>query len=271
MPADSAQSSPLTHAIADRDSKTLDLVRDALRRNDAILAYQPVVSAADTSKVAFYEGLIRIRDETGRIIPAKDFIDVTENSEIGRMIDSLTLELGLKALAVAPSLRLSINMSARSIGYSSWNESLSKGLQGDASIAERLILEITESSANLVPDIVAAFMDDMQMKGASFALDDFGAENTSFRHLRDFYFDAAKIDGQYINGISSNVQNQEVVRALVAVCQNMEMFSVASKVSSAEDAAFLADLGVDCLQGYHFGVPTIREPWLGEDTQAARA
>ena len=97
----------------------------------------------------------------------------------GRRIDALALELGLRALSENPDLRLSINMSARSIGYPDWSETLDRGLSEDPTVAERLILEITEASAMVMPDIVSVFMDDLQIRGVSFALDDFGAGFTS--------------------------------------------------------------------------------------------
>ena len=265
------KTNPLEVAVAERDRRTLDMVRAALKRGDGILAYQPIVAAADPEKVAFYEGLIRVRDETGRIIPAKEFIDVTETNEIGRMIDCLSLRLGLKALAASPNIRLSINMSARSIGYPDWYEVLEEGLAKDPTVAERLILEISESSAMVMPDIVSVFMDDLQMRGVCFALDAFGAGFTAFRFLREFYFDAIKIDGQFIEGIANNPNNQCLVRALISIGEHFEMFTVAEKVSASEDAAFLIEAGVDCLQGYHFGVPTVREPWLSPEQNAKTA
>ena len=66
-------------------------------------------------------------------------------------------------------------MSARSIGYPQWLATLERGLRADPTIAERLILEITEGSAMLMPDLVTVFMADMQLRGICFALDDFGA------------------------------------------------------------------------------------------------
>ena len=95
-------------------------------------------------------------------MPARDFIGAVETSEPGRIIDCLALEMGLAALAEEPALRLAINMSARSIGYPRWKRTLAHGLDGDATVAERLILEITEASAMLMPDIVQVFMDDLQ-------------------------------------------------------------------------------------------------------------
>lgn len=253
--------SPLAAAVIQRDRSTLKMVADAVAQNRVLLAYQPVMQARSPANIAFYEGLIRILDETGRIIPARDFIDAVEARELGRDIDCLALEHGLAALAAHPDLRLSINMSARSIGYPRWARTLDAGLARGPTVAERLILEITESSAMLVPEIVTAFMDDAQARGISFALDDFGAGYTAFRHFKEFLFDIIKIDGQFIRGISTDPANQVLTRALVSIAQHFDMFTVAESVETAEDARFLIDAGVDCLQGYYFGAPTVRPVW----------
>ncbi|SEP78777.1 EAL domain-containing protein [Thalassovita taeanensis] len=255
------QDSPLNFAVSSRDASTLDMVRAALKHRQVTLAFQPVIQSQRPDQPAFYEGLIRVLDETGRIIPAKDFIDVIETTETGRIIDCLSLEMGLRTLAREPSIRLAINMSARSIGYPRWMQSLKKGLKHDPTVAERLILEITESSAMMVPELVVNFMSDLQRKGITFALDDFGAGFTSFRYLRDFYFDILKIDGQFIHNIHADPDNQVLTRALIAIARQFDMFTVAEKVETAEDAQWLSAAGVDCLQGFLFGAPSIHAPW----------
>jgi len=68
-------------------------------------------------------------------------------------------------------IHLAINMSARSIGYSRWNRTLDRWLKKDATIAERLILEITEHSAMQILEIVVDFIDSLQLEGIAFALD----------------------------------------------------------------------------------------------------
>ncbi|MDP2063138.1 MAG: EAL domain-containing protein [Phaeovulum sp.] len=253
--------SPLNYAVAQQDRETMSMVRCAVERRDVVLAFQPIVQGASPDRPAFYEGLIRILDETGRIIPAKDFIETIETTELGRKIDCLSLEMGLIALAADPGLRLAINMSARSIGYPLWMKTLSKGLAMDDTAAERLILEITESSAMVMPEIVTVFMHDLQQRGVSFALDDFGAGFTSFRYLREFYFDIIKIDGQFIRGISDNADNQVLTQALMSIARHFDMFTVAESVENGRDAAFLQSLGIDCMQGYYYGAPTIVPPW----------
>jgi len=254
--------SPLSVADEMRRRATIDMVRKALDEKRALLAFQPVVQARMTHRAAFYEAFIRILDDQGRAIPARDFMGAVETSEIGRRIDCLALELGLTALAHEPSIRLAINMSARSIGYPAWLSTLERGIRSDPTIAERLILEITEGSAMVMPDLVTVFMADMQSRGICFALDDFGAGYTAFRYLKEFYFDIIKIDGQFIRGIHTDPDNQVLAQALITIARQFDMFTVAESVETAEDARYLIDIGVDCLQGYYYGIPSTEAPWL---------
>jgi EAL domain-containing protein (putative c-di-GMP-specific phosphodiesterase class I) len=256
------QKSPLSEAVAQRDKSILTLVRQAVDHKNALLAFQPVMQANRPNKVAYQEGLIRIHDDAGRLIPAREFISVVEEQELGRKIDCLALERGLEALRKVPTLRLGINMSARSIGYPQWTAVLERGLAADPTAAERLILEITEQSAMAIPEIVTVFMRDLQRKGITFALDDFGAGYTSFAYLRDFFFDILKIDGKFIRNISHSADNQVLTQALISVATHFDMFTVAESVETAEDAAFLTAAGIDCMQGYHFAAPSTKPAWL---------
>ncbi len=237
------------------------MVRVALARKQVKLAYQPVVQTARPDHMAFYEGLLRVTDEQGRIIPAKDFIDVVENTDMGRQLDALAIEKGMESLIEEPSLRLSINMSALTIGYAPWNKALMSALKRDPTAGERLIIEITERTALSNPDQVRDFMTDMQARGISFALDDFGAGYTSFKYLKDFYFDIIKIDGELIEGVHNDPDAQVLTEALLELGHKFDMFVVAENVETYEDAEFLSSIGMDCMQGHYFGVPTLRPYW----------
>ncbi len=258
-------------AAQDQHNSTLAMVSAALDEKRTMLAFQPIVQARMPKRAAFYEGLMRIMDHTGRIIPAGEFMDAVETTELGRRIDCRALEMGLATLTQEPAIRLSINMSARSIGYPDWLATLERGLRHSPDIAERLILEITESSAMTMPDLVTMFMQDMQERGICFALDDFGAGYTAFRYLKDFYFDIVKIDGSFIRNIGAEPDNQILVQALVSIARHFDMFTVAEFVETAEDARLLVDLGVDCLQGYYFGAPSTQAPWKVSQLKAAQA
>ena len=116
-----------------------------------------------------------------------------------------------------------------------------------------------------VPELVVSFMDDLQRRGISFAIDDFGAGYTALRHFKDFSFDVLKIDGQFCQGIAGDPDNQVLVGAMVKIAEQFDMFTVAEMVESREDAECLAALGIDCLQGFLFAAPSVRPPWRRED------
>jgi len=155
-------------------------------------------------------------------------------------------------------------MSARSIGYPKWKQVLNRGLAADDRIAERLILEITESSAMQMPELVTTFMGELQERGITFALDDFGAGYTAFRYLREFYFDIVKIDGQFVRNVHADPNNQVLMEALISIASHFDMFTVAETVESGEEAAWLSQAGIDCLQGYFYGAPSLTPPWMAD-------
>jgi EAL domain-containing protein (putative c-di-GMP-specific phosphodiesterase class I) len=213
------QENPLALAVTGRDAQTLEMVQEAVQHKNVMLAYQPIVQAQNPDKVVFYEAFIRVLDETKRVIPAREFITVIEETELGRDIDCLALQKGLQAMVQVPNLRLAINMSARSIGYRPWMQILNRFLNKHPDLGRRLILEITELSTMMVPELVSTFMSDLQRKSISFALDDFGAGHTAFHHFKQFHFDVLKIDGQFIRNIAHDPDNQVITQALVTIGQ----------------------------------------------------
>jgi EAL domain-containing protein (putative c-di-GMP-specific phosphodiesterase class I) len=253
--ADLPVADPLLYALASRDADVMALVRDALGAGRASLAFHPIVTTDAVPHIAFHEGLIRLKDEAGRIIPAAHFMPLVEDTAIGRQIDCISLALALRHLGQNPGLRLSINLSARSVGDGAWRRILDDGLRDQARLGERLIFEVSETSAMMLPDIMIRFMSEMQPKGVAFALDGFGAGMTAFRYLKDFLFDMVKIDKSFVRGIDRDPDNQVLTEALVTVAHQFEMFAIADGVETEEEAAFLRSIGLDCLQGYLFGVP----------------
>lgn len=267
----SGMDNPLNHALSKRDADTLQMVRDAIEHKQTLLAYQGVMIAQEPGRVGFYEGLIRVLDDTGRIIPAKDFINQVEKTETGREIDRLALKMGLQSLHENPGIRISVNMSARSIGYRPWMQTLNHWLSKDETLAERLILEITESSAMDQPEVTKDFMDHVSRRGVCFALDDFGAGYTSLSYLKDFYFDILKIDAQFCQGIAEDRDDQALVEVMISIARHFDMLIVAEGVERKEDVEMLVALGADCLQGYYFDAPTTRPHWaFGEQRRAKR-
>lgn len=268
---EAARSNPFDEAQKDRERHSVALVCNALKAGRVLLAYQPVYQVGQPERPAFYEGLARVIDPKGRIIPARDFIAAIDNAPPGRELDTLALRHGLETLRAQPDLRLSINMSAHSIGYPRWMRTLDEGLARDSTVGERLILEIPERSVIFMPDLVQIFMSDMQARGISFALDDFGAGLSDLKQMKELLFDAMKIHASLCTGIADDTGSQVLVQSVLALAHNLDMLTVVSGIERIEDAEVLARLGVNCVQGYCFGMPTIRPPWVEVDPRAALA
>ncbi|MEO8530181.1 MAG: EAL domain-containing protein [Deltaproteobacteria bacterium] len=262
---------PLEYAVQLRDENIMQEVEQALQNKRVLLAFQPIMSTARPGRPVFWEGLARLRDAQGRILPAGEFMAAVEANDIGRQIDCVALELGLIELRAHPSLRLAINLSARSIGYPRWSQILERGLAIDPTVGERLILEITESSVLACGPQVINFMANLHAKGISFALDDFGAGYTSLRQLKDFTFDILKIDGSYVRGIHKDHDGQIIVEAIVAIARKFDMLCVAEKVENVGECDYLTKIGVDCLQGFHFAAPTLHPQWRTEPQNKRQA
>ena len=254
--------SPLEFALTQQAQGTMGMVQEAIAHNQTLLAFQPVMHGLTSGNAAFYEGLIRVLDPTGRVIPAGEFMHKIEDTETGREIDLLALRHGLTTLRNHESIRLSINMSARSIGYRPWMNCLNRFLNETPQIGARLILEMTETSAMQMPELVVDFMARLQPKGICFALDNFGSGNLAIRHFKDFDFDIVKISGQFIRGMGTNPDNRSIVRALHGIAMEFGMLSVAESIETPQDAAIATQIGIDCLQGYYFAAPTTMPDWL---------
>jgi EAL domain-containing protein (putative c-di-GMP-specific phosphodiesterase class I) len=254
---DPALANPLSVAVAVQDRETLAMVASALKDRRMRLAYQPVVYAADPSVIGFFEGFIRLLNLRDQVIPARDFIAAVEQRQLGREIDCAALQMGLMAMQRNPQIRVSINMSARSVGYRPWVEILRRALQDSPRLGANLILEINEASALQVPDVLKPFMAEMREKGIVFALDDFGSGMTSLRLLQEMGFEIAKIDGSLVKNVDLLPEGQAVARAAIAMAQELGMYVVAEAVETEGEANWLREAGAGCLQGYLFGPPTV--------------
>ena len=205
----------------------------------------------------FREALIRLSRPNGELISAGEFMPALEKMGVATEADIAVLNATATDLGNDPSLRASVNIAACSMSRPGWRAAFLDFAEQAPEAAERLIVEISEDAAQA--DITAAtelFMQ-LRVRGVSLALDDFGAGRTSFQHLRDFRFDMLKIDGGFISGIDRSPDNQMLVSALTGIGRQFDMMVIAEYVETAQEARVLRNLGVDGLQGFLFGKPTL--------------
>lgn len=233
------------------------------------LAFQPIIDTR-TRQPVYHEALARLVRADGSILPAREFVPLSERLGLVRLLDYRSLELALGVLVASPEARLSLNVSIATTGDSDWLARLAATLTANRSVGERLTIEITESSVieNLAE--TEHFVDFVHNLGCRVAIDDFGAGHTSFRNLQKFKVDTIKIDGGFIEDLAANPQNQVFVRALVDLASNLGAETVAEWVSDEATVEILAGYGVTHLQGQYAGAEFIGWPEERNSTSSTR-
>ncbi len=237
-----------------RALQVADNIVSALSEDRVELAFQPIIHAA-TGAPAFHEALLRMRlPDGGRVSPGA-LLPIAEKAGLVKLLDQRVLELAIARLAEDRTLSASVNASLATVLDPEWPERLAASLRGHPDVAERLIVEITETA--IIEDFEAtrSFIAFCKRLGVKVAMDDFGAGHTSFRNLRELAFDLVKIDGAFVQHIVTSEDDRFFVRTLIDLARHLGLRIVAEWVENAETAALLRDWGVDYLQGALFGAP----------------
>jgi diguanylate cyclase (GGDEF)-like protein len=235
-------------------------VQRALKEDRLVFAYQPVVNS-ESGAVAYHECLLRMIAEDGSIVPAAAFVPVIEQLGFIRLLDRYVLERAVSEVSQHPECSLAFNISGLTANDHAWLRLLVSLLRDRPDVARQLIVEITETAALHDIQESARFVGTLRELGCRVALDDFGAGFTSFRYMQALDVDIVKIDGSFVRNLAESYENQVFLRHLVGLADAFGLITVAECVESARDAAILRQEGVRFLQGYHFGRPTLEQPW----------
>src|ERR1700761_999309 len=216
-------------AMRRENIRATDEIVAALNERRIFLAYETVAGAADRTS-AFYECLMRIRRPDGGLIAANDIVPVAERLRPARSRGFRVLELVIDEMAASPTLQTSFNVSPASTTDPDWWSGLGSLLRKHAGVAERLIVEITESAAIQDIDETRGFVARVKDLGCRIAIDDFGAGYTSFRNLRKLGVDIVKIDGAFVHDMMRSEDDRAFVRTLVELAKRLKLTTVAEWV-----------------------------------------
>jgi len=138
-------------------------------------------------------------------------------------------------------------------------------------IAERMIVEITETAGLEDLEACCRFVSTLRDLGCEVALDDFGAGYTSFRQLKKLAVNKVKINGAFVRNLGENPDNLVFIRTLIRLARTFNLETVAECVETEAEAELLLNEAVHCMQGYAFGKPDLEVPWsrIGEAPQAS--
>jgi len=247
-------------ALRRESVRATDAIVAALNERRIFLAFETVVTAVNRAP-AFYECLMRVRRTDGSMLGANDIVPVAERLGLVRLLDHRVLELVVEELVAAPSLQASVNVSPGSTTDPDWWAGLDSLLRANAGVAERLIVEITESAAIHDIDETRGFVARVKDLGCRIAIDDFGAGYTSFRNLRKLGVDMVKIDGAFVENIVRSEDDRAFVRTLIDLAKRLTLATVAEWVQDEQSAKTLEAWGCDYLQGAFIGLASVERPW----------
>jgi EAL domain-containing protein (putative c-di-GMP-specific phosphodiesterase class I) len=239
-----------------------DEIISSLNEQRVLIAYEPVVNTGDR-KIAFHECLMRIRRGDGTIVTAQNVIPVAEHLGFVRLIDHRILHLVIAELAATPDFRASLNASPVSAVDPDWWATLTTQLKLHPTVAERLIIEITETAAIQDIDDTRGFVARVKDLGCRIAIDDFGAGYTSFRNLRKLGVDIVKIDGAFVENMTRSEDDAAFVHTLIDLARRLKLSTVAERVPDEDTARALGEAGCDYLQGRLIGLAKLERPLAG--------
>ncbi len=225
--------------------KDLEKIIDS---NSLSLLFHPIVYPHNY-QVYSYEALSRGNNYNNYIKSSlKLNIEAAERLGFISYFDWITLGMVIRELIINKNIIIHLNISPLSLGDLAWvNKAIS--ILGDKNIAERLVLEITETSFHHNVDELSSTIYKLTEIGCTIAIDDFGTGYASFGLLRKLPIKFLKIDGSYIKDIDKNIS---FIDCILNIGKTINAKIVAEFVEDKETAEKLKDLGVHYLQGHYF-------------------
>lgn len=207
-----------------------------------------------------YEILLRMRDESGQIIPPSAFLPSAEryNLAVGidRWVVSTVCDWLLKHNGHLNDLQIcSINLSGHSLSNEEFLHFLIKQCRRDSFPSERICFEITETVAIANMSKTMQFINELKNLGCKFALDDFGSGLSSFAYLKSLPVDYLKIDGFFVKDMAQDPIHYAMVKSINEVAKVMGKQTIAEFVETDEVYDLLCKLGVNYAQGYAISPP----------------
>jgi len=248
----------------------------ALGRGEFRLEYQPQVDVI-TKKIVGVEALLRWHNPVLDNVSPEEFIPIAEHTGLIVSIGQFVLKEALKMTASwhlegKHPFTMAVNLSPRQFRDPHLVEFIQESLEQTNVSAESLELEITEgvlmSGYSYIDKALSALSD----LGIGIAMDDFGTGYSSLSYLRSYPFDVLKIDRSFVNDITENAADRELINAAIAMAHSLGLKVVAEGVETEGQLALLAEKGCEYAQGYLFSKPVSATEitWMFETSKDGR-
>lgn len=216
------------------------------------LVFQPVMSLTSMT-VHHHEVLVRFDGDRSPFA----MIRMAEELDIIEHLDLAVAEEAVKRLRAdrGRTLCLAVNVSGRTIVSSAFIQAVTT-LVKDGALRDRLMFEVTESSAIDDLRLAQRNITALQSLGLKVCLDDFGSGASSFAYLQQLPIDVVKIDGSYVRELANSGRDGAMIRHMVCLCHELGVEVVAEMVETQAIEDVLRRSGVDYAQGWLYGQPS---------------
>lgn len=250
-----------------------DLVDEAVRRTRLMLGlrdlqhdaelevhYQPIVDMK-TGVTVSREALLRWKHPTDGLIQPEIFIPIAESTgaihDIGRwaLVRACTDAVGWTSETGAP-VSVSVNVSTRQLTTTTFVADVTRALRRSGLPAERLVLEVTETTLVDNGETSAANLARLAALGVRVSLDDFGTGYASMSMLKRLPVHGLKIDRSFVSGLGVRGEDTAIVASIIELAHTLGASVVAEGVETPLQRDVLQGLGCELGQGYLFGKPT---------------
>lgn len=245
-----------------QESRTLEHdMAKALVNKEFVVYYQPIVDSF-SREIYSYEALIRWIHPLKGLLSPDSFIPVAEKTGMINEMGKSVLEMACREAAswVIPA-KISVNVSPVQLSSNAFAEIVLSILNETGLSAERLELEVTESSLFTENNAPMNTLNMLRELGVKISIDDFGTGYSSLSRLSRLAFDKIKIDKSFVHSLSTQEDALNIIRLITGMAKSLNMKAVAEGVETQEQLESLQVLGCDFSQGYLFGKP---QPYVDE-------
>ncbi|GAA4972965.1 putative bifunctional diguanylate cyclase/phosphodiesterase [Actinoplanes utahensis] len=236
-------------------------LRHSLDDGDFHVVYQPIIDLRDGTTVAV-EALVRWNHPVRGPVSPVAFIPAAEDNglivELGEWVmrtSCTQLATWRRDLGPDAPRYISVNVSPRQLSEPGFPAVVTAILADTGLTPADLLVEVTETAIFGGGTAIEA-VESLHDAGIRIALDDFGTGHSSLGLLRTVPVDVLKVDKSFVDEITAPAGRAVIVDALIHVADGLGLRAVAEGVETADQAAYLRDLGYHYAQGYHFGKPT---------------
>jgi EAL domain-containing protein (putative c-di-GMP-specific phosphodiesterase class I) len=230
-------------------------IRYGLEHAQFVPYFEPQMDLA-TGRIAGFEMLARWNHPVSGTIGPDVFIPVAEEiGVIGRLSEQVIPEALRQAAGWDAEIKVSVNISPTQFSDGWLAQRIVRMLTETGFPANRLVVEITESSLFADVDLARSIMTSLKNQGVRLALDDFGTGFSSLSSLRSLPFDMIKIDRSFVSNIHENRESAAIVRAVTTLANALSVPVCVEGIESEAVYAAVVKLGCGLGQGWYFGKP----------------